>query len=121
MALGTMVPGEGADRREGGRSPTKGEAWAGSNGHNSAPHVPKRVEEVGVAQGVWQHPGYPCASHRCMSMGAAKMRPGKRGRLVTRVVLVATLAAAVIGGFAVATGTDMATLSDVFWGYSANR
>ncbi len=49
------------------------------------------------------------------------MRPGKRGRLVTRVVLVATLAAAVIGGFAVATGTDMATLSDVFWGYSANR
>lgn len=53
--------------------------------------------------------------------GSGEMRPGKRGRMATRVVLVVTLAAAVIAGYGVAAGTDVASLAEVFWGYSVNR
>jgi len=53
--------------------------------------------------------------------GSGEMRPGKRGRMATRVVLVVTLAAAVIAGYGVAAGTDVTSLAEVFWGYSVNR
>ena len=49
------------------------------------------------------------------------MRPGKhRRRATTRVVLIVAIAAAALG-VALGLGQEMATMSDVQWGYSVDR
>ena len=52
-----------------------------------------------------------------MSMGAAKMRVGRKGRAVTRVVLVVAIVAAVAAGVAVFGETTM-HLAEITWTYS---
>jgi hypothetical protein len=51
------------------------------------------------------------------------MRPGKKGRLATRVAKVVAVGAVVAGGFwVILIGSGaVATPSEVTWGYSANH
>jgi hypothetical protein len=51
------------------------------------------------------------------------MRPGKRGRLATRVAMVVALGAVIAGGLWAILGADntIVTPNDVVWGYSADH